>query len=172
VKKQNINQMFASLVKQLCCQRPDTPQAIKSLGEYKEKGQCPDTETLRAMLTTVAKGFSTVYIVVDALDECPPLEGERKRLLSSLRQFMTTAPDNIHVFCTSRKEADIDLAMGSLLPPPLRVAAIDLTVRRNDLDHDIGLFIDSTIASGDYLSWPERIKAEAKESLIERADGM
>lgn len=164
--------MLASLAKQLCSRRPDTPQVIKSLGEYKEKGQRPDTKALGATLTTVARGFSTVYIVIDALDECPSQEGERKRLLNSLRQIMAAAPANLHVFCTSRKEADIELAMSNLLPPPIKVAIIDLTVRRNVLDHDIGLFIDSTLASDEYCSWPETIRAEARKSLIEKADGM
>lgn len=164
--------MLASLAKQLCSRRPDTPQPIKSLSEFKEKGHRPDTETLEAILTSVARGFSTVYIVIDALDECPPLEGERRRLLGSLRQIMTAASVNLHIFCTSRREADIDSAMTILLPVPLKVAMIDLTVRRNILDHDIGLFIDLTLSSDECRSWPDNIKAEARQSLIERADGM
>jgi hypothetical protein len=164
--------MLASLVKQLCSRRPDSPQPIKSLNEYKEKGQRPDTKTLGAILTTVARGFSTVYIIIDALDECPLLDGERGRLFSSLRQIMAAAPANVHMFCTSRREADIDSAMGTLLPSPLQVAMIDLTIHRNALDHDIELFIDLTLSSYKYCSWPEIIRAEARESLIERADGM
>ncbi|KAM0521111.1 hypothetical protein ACHAPE_002584 [Trichoderma viride] len=171
-KKQNVNKMLASLVKQLCSRRPDTPQPIKSLSEYKEKGQRPDTKTLGAILTTVARGFSAVYIIIDALDECPLLDGERGRLFSSLRQIMAAAPAKVHMFCTSRREADIDSAMGTLLPSPLQVAMIDMTVRRNVIDHDIDLFIDLTLSSYEYLSWPESIRAEARKSLVERADGM
>lgn len=164
--------MLASLAKQLCSRRPDTPDLIKSLSEYKKKGQRPDTETLGAILTTVARGFSTAYIIIDALDECPPVEGERRKLLSRLRQIMAAAPANLHMFCTSRKEADIDSAMGTLLSPPLQIATIDLTVRRNVLDHDIGLFIDLTLSSYEYRSWTESIRAEARKSLVENADGM
>ncbi|PNP46217.1 hypothetical protein TGAMA5MH_02252 [Trichoderma gamsii] len=171
-KKQNVNQMLASLVKQLCSRRPDTHQLFKSLSEYREKGQRPDTKTLGAILTTVARGFSTVYITIDALDECPLLDGERRILFNSLRQIMAAAPANVHMFCTSRREADIDSAMGTLLPSPLQVTMIDLTIRRNVLDHDIDLFIDLTLSSYEYRSWPARIRAEAKKSLIKRADGM
>lgn len=164
--------MLASLVKQLCSRRPDTHQLFKSLSEYREKGQRPDTKTLGAILTTVARGFSTVYITIDALDECPLLDGERRILFNSLRQIMAAAPANVHMFCTSRREADIDSAMGTLLPSPLQVTMIDLTIRRNVLDHDIDLFIDLTLSSYEYRSWPARIRAEAKKSLIKRADGM
>lgn len=164
--------MLASLVKQLCSRQPDTPQSIKSLYELKEKGQRPPNETLEAILTTVARGYLTVYIVIDALDECPLLDGERRRLFGSLRQIMAATPANIHIFCTSRSEADIDSAMGTLLPPPLQVAMVNITVRRNAIDHDIGLFIDLTLSSYEYQSWPEDIKAEARKSLVDKADGM
>ncbi|ETR98546.1 ankyrin, partial [Trichoderma reesei RUT C-30] len=172
VKKQRVGQMLASLVQQLCARRPDTPQPIQRLKEYQEKGQRPDTETLESILRAVATGFSAVHIVIDALDECPTLQGERKMLLKSLRQIMTDAPANLHMFCTSRKEADINTAMTDLLSLPLKAAAINLTAERDILDKDIGSFIDSTLASGDCCSWPDDIKAKARRSLIKKADGM
>ncbi|KAK4085199.1 uncharacterized protein Triagg1_189 [Trichoderma aggressivum f. europaeum] len=172
LEKQKVNNMLSSLVKQLCSRRPDTPPPIQSLNEYMEKGQRPDTQTLEAMLTAVARGFSAVHIVIDALDECPTLQGERKKLLSSLRRIITAAPANFHVLCTSRKEADIDAIMSFLLSPSSNTAAIDLTIRRDVLDRDIGMFIDLTLASEEYSSWPEVIKKEARDSLIEKADGM
>ncbi|KAL7960365.1 hypothetical protein V8C34DRAFT_276955 [Trichoderma compactum] len=172
VEKQKVNNMLSSLIKQLCSRRPDTPPPIQSLNEYIEKGQRPDTQTLEAMLAAVARGFSAVHIVIDALDECPTLQGERKKLLGSLRRIITAAPANFHVLCTSRKEADIDAIMSLLLSPPSNTAAIDLTVRRDVLDRDIGVFIDLTLASEEYSSWPEIIKRKARESLIEKADGM
>lgn len=172
LKKQKVNQMLASLVKQLCSRRLDTHQPLKSLSELKEKGQRPATEILQAILTTIARGFSTVYIVIDAVDECPPLDGERRRLFDSLRQIVAATPATLHIFCTSRWEADIGSAMGTLLPPPLQVTMINMTARRNVIDHDIGLFIDLTLASYEYGSWSEIIKVEARKSLVDRADGM
>ncbi|KAL7801237.1 hypothetical protein V8C44DRAFT_353803 [Trichoderma aethiopicum] len=172
LKKQKVSRMLSSLVKQLCSRRPDTPQPIKNLSEYKEKGQRPNTETLESILMAVARGFSSVYIVIDALDECPSLEGERKRLLRSLRQIMAVAPANLHIFCTSRKEADIDAVMSHLMCPPPKAAVIDLNAQRQFLDRDIGSFIDLTLASDGCRSWPDSIRAEARKSLMEKADGM
>ncbi|RFU81477.1 hypothetical protein TARUN_742 [Trichoderma arundinaceum] len=161
LKKQKVNQMLTSLVKQLCSRRPDTPEPIENLSEYKEKGQRPDTQTLEAMLAPVARGFSAVHIAIDALDECPTLPGERKKILGSLRRIITAAPANLHILCTSRKEADIDAVLSVLLSPPWKAAAIDLTARLDILDGDIGLFIDLTSASEEYSSWPEDIKQMA-----------
>ncbi|KAH0490059.1 hypothetical protein TgHK011_001544 [Trichoderma gracile] len=172
VRKQRVGQMLASLVQQLCARRPGTPQSIQSLKEYQDEGQRPDTKTLESILVAVATGFSAVHIVIDALDECPTSQGERKMLLQSLHRVMTAAPANVHVFCTSREEADINTAMTDLLSLPLKAATIDLTAQRDILDKDIGSFIDSTLASGDCRLWPDDLKAQVRRSLIERADGM
>lgn len=165
--------MLASLVKQLYASRPDTPQAVKNLYEYKEKGERPDTKTLETVLIATIHGFSSVFIVIDALDECPTLNRERKTLLDSLGRITTATPDNLHLFCTSRAEPDIRAAISKILFSPSR-AEIDLTSwqNRERLDRDIGLYIDSTFESADFSSWPENIRAEAKASLIQRADGM
>ncbi|KAI3317226.1 ankyrin repeat-containing domain protein [Xylariaceae sp. AK1471] len=167
-EKQKVVVMLASLVKQLYASRPDTPQPVKSLGEYKEKGERPDIETLEATLIATASGFSSVSIVIDALDECPTLNGERRKLLRSLNRIVSAMPRNLHVFCTSRVEPDISAAMSTVLSLPSR-ASIDLIANTN---HDIGLYIDSVFASADYSLWPDDLKAEAKALLIERADGM
>ncbi|KAK3380662.1 ankyrin repeat-containing domain protein [Lasiosphaeria ovina] len=171
LNRQNAAGMLASLVKQLCASRPDTPQSVKSLGEYKRKGERPETKTLETMLEATVCGFTTVYLVIDALDECPALGGHRARLLDIIHNVISTAPENLRVFCTSRRESDIDAVISRLLSPPSR-AAIDLSKRRNVVNGDIALYIDRTLATSHYSSWPESIKDDAKRSLIEKSDGM
>lgn len=163
--------MLASLLKQIYARRPDTPEPIRSLGEYKARGERPDTETLEAALLATTHGFSAAFLVIDALDECPTSDGERGKLLSSLRRIVAAMPDNLHILCTSRAESDIIAAMETVMSPPSR-AEIDLMIYRDSLDHDIGLYIDETLASAAYSTWPTDLKEEAKELLIENADGM
>lgn len=163
--------MLASLLKQIYARRPDTPEPIRRLGEYKARGERPDTETLEATLLATIHGFSTIFFVIDALDECPSLDGERRKLLSSLRRVIAAMPDNLHILCTSRAESDIIAAMGTVMSPPSR-AEIDLTNYRDSLNRDIGLYIDETLASAAYSTWPTDLKEEAKELLIGNADGM
>ncbi|KAK3689356.1 ankyrin repeat-containing domain protein [Podospora appendiculata] len=148
-RKQNVIEMLASLLKQIVSQRPNIPQPFKDLGVFKEKGERPDSKTLEDIIMTSVRGFSA----------CPALNGERRKLLNSIRCIVEAAPDNLHIFCTSRNEADINTAMSPLLPTPSR-AAIDLTAHRDVVDHDIRLFIDSTLSSFDYNSWPAGIKEE------------
>ncbi|KAI8188598.1 hypothetical protein K4K48_006468 [Colletotrichum sp. SAR 10_66] len=116
LEQQSLAIMLSSLVKQLCASRPDTPQTIKNLEDYKTKGERPDTKTLEEALIESTRGFSDVFIVVDALDECPTLNGQRGKLLASLTRIVAAMPDNLHLFCTSRAEPDISTAINKLLP--------------------------------------------------------
>ncbi|KAI1125913.1 hypothetical protein F5Y10DRAFT_246133 [Nemania abortiva] len=170
-EKQDLAVILASLVKQVSASQPFIPQAVKALGQYKEKGLRPNIKTLENALMTAASGFSSVSIVLDALDECPTLSGERGNLLRSLTHIIDTMPHNFHIFCTSRAEPDIKEAIGAILPRPSR-AAIDLATSRTGTNQDINLYIDSMFASIHYNSWPDDLKARAKNLLSEKADGM
>ncbi|KAI0903459.1 ankyrin repeat-containing domain protein [Ustulina deusta] len=172
-EKQKVDTMLSSLIKQLYVSRPETPQLIKDLRVYKKKGERPDTKTLEDALMATTGGFSSVSLVLDALDECPTVDGERSKLLGTLRRIIAKMPDNLHIFLTSRAEPDIGAEINAILSrsSPFRVA-IDLTADQWGVNRDIGLYIDSRLASADYSSWPNGVKAKAKDLLIKRADGM
>ncbi|KAK1532441.1 uncharacterized protein CCOS01_04424 [Colletotrichum costaricense] len=84
LEQQKVTVMLSSLIGQFCARRPDTPQPIKELESFIIKRERPDTETLENALRAAVRGFSAAYIVVDALDECPILDGERTRLMDCL----------------------------------------------------------------------------------------
>jgi hypothetical protein len=163
--------MLASIIKQISARRPNIPQPAQQLSEYKVSGRRPDTQTLITALKATLFGFSAVYIVIDALDECPALNGERRKLLKALSKILFEAPESLHLLLTSRKESDINTAMRPHLSRPFS-NELDLLVYRRTLDDDIGLFIDSILATDDYESWPEEVKVEPRRALIEKADGM
>ncbi|KAM0522461.1 hypothetical protein ACHAPE_002051 [Trichoderma viride] len=170
-QKQGVDVMLASIIKQILACRPNIPQSALKLKEYKASGKRPDTQTLTTALTDAIFGFSAVYIVIDALDECPTLSGERKKLLKALGTILDKAPENLHLLFTSRKESDISAAMKHHLLRPCG-HELDLLAYRSIIDDDIGIFIDTILASDDYESWPASVKEEARNSLIEKADGM
>lgn len=170
-EKQNIEIMLVSLIKQLFCRRPNTSQSVQDLGQYKEKGRRPDRETLEGTLVATIHGFEHVYVVIDALDECPYQNGERKKLSASICRVYEKTTENIHLLCTSRKEVDIETAMTPLLVISTNTT-IDLLIYKEAVHHDIGLYIDKTLESSDVESWPPSIKAKARSTLIQKADGM
>lgn len=163
--------MLSSLVRQLCARRPDTPQPIKRFDDYIARGERPDIESLEAALIAAVSGFSAVFIVVDALDECPAFDGERSRLLDCLERIIIAMPDNLHIFCTSRAEPDISMTIDELLSPPAK-AAIDITQNQAGMNGDLRLYVDTVLGTKTYRSWSDDVKAKAKDILITRADGM
>ncbi|KAL6690781.1 ankyrin repeat-containing domain protein [Trichoderma pleuroticola] len=171
IKKQEVDGMLASLIKQICVHLSSIPQLVKRLGDYKTKGERPDTRTLEAALIASTLKLSSVHFVIDGLDECPLLNNQREKLLKSLNYILAKAPKNLHIFLTSRKERDIDLKIRGLLSPPKRVE-IDLLARQRKLDEDIRRYIISTLATDNFKDWPVDIKEEVKQSLIEKADSM
>ncbi|EHK44923.1 hypothetical protein TRIATDRAFT_37794 [Trichoderma atroviride IMI 206040] len=170
-QKQTVDGMISSLIRQISARRPNMPQAVQSLCEYKNGGGRPDTETLIEALISSMQGFSAVYIIVDALDECPMINDERKKLLKSLRNILEAAPDSLHMFCTSRKEVDIDEVIRPLLLEPWG-DEVDLSNQTEALNDDIAQYIDSILADANYKTWPKSVKEEARRVLMEKADGM
>ncbi|OPB42080.1 hypothetical protein A0O28_0031970 [Trichoderma guizhouense] len=173
IKKQQVNGMLASLIKQICSNRPGVSQlhAIKRLHDYKTKGQRPDTQTLETTLLSSTSGCSAVYVIIDGLDECPLLGGQREQLLKSLRRILAAASDNFHTFLTSRKEPDITLGIRPLLSSPAKIE-IDLLNYQQSIDDDIRQYINLALATDDFKTWPEEIKEEARQLLIQKADCM
>ncbi|UKZ65142.1 uncharacterized protein TrAtP1_006338 [Trichoderma atroviride] len=170
VKKQNVDGMLASLIKQICSRRPNK-QLLDRLGEYMVKEQRPDTKTLGEALISSLFGYSDVYVVIDALDECPALNERRERLLESVDSILANAPDSLHVFLTSRREQDIDTQIRPHLSKSCKME-IDLLAHREILNRDIRHYIDSRLATKKFKFWPENVKMKARESLFDKADCM
>ncbi|KAI1366280.1 ankyrin repeat-containing domain protein [Xylaria arbuscula] len=152
----------------------ETQKVIKDLDTYKEKHQSPDMETLENALIDIANGFSSVSLIIDALDECPSINEERKNLLESLHRIVAKMPDNLHIFLTSRLESEIRTEMYDTFAKRQDSFsyAMDLTSRPEGVNRDIGLYIDSTLAFGKFKLWPANFKTKAKDVLLKRADGM
>lgn len=114
-----------------------------------------------------------MYIVLDALDEFALDANDRKKLLDFVRQIRESELMNLHILCTSRREVDIERAFAPLFViPSTRNMDLNLLTHREKIDYDISLYIDKTPGSETYTDWPEELKIEARQALVERADGM
>jgi hypothetical protein len=103
--------MARSLIVQLAARRPDTPDALESLRKfYDGNAQPPDDDLLDAIKETT-KGFSKVYLVIDALDECPEEDNQRTYLLSMLKKLHSWTQANLHILLTSRMVTNIALQL-------------------------------------------------------------
>lgn len=125
--EQKIEDLIASLLKQLAQVRPSLPVAIKQLHDrHTPKRTRPTLEDMSRALLSVIFEYSRVFIVVDALDECQTSDDCRARFLSML--FDLQAQSKIHLLATSREIPDINEKFkGSL---HLEVRASDFDIRR------------------------------------------
>jgi hypothetical protein len=162
-----------SLVKQLYCYRPNTPEAVEALHKYREHGRSPGLDDLSSAIMATIRGFSGVYLVLDALDEYSLEVSEREKLIDLICQIHSPNLENLHILCTSRREVDIEKAFDPLFTAP-SAGNIDVNLSnyRGKLDYDIGIHIDNTLASKTFYDWSDELKKEAREALVERAAGM
>ena len=172
LEKKNVDGMLCSLIKQLCCCRLDTPKALNDLRPYKERGHRPEREKLMGALASAFEGFSDVFLVVDALDECPTAGHELEALLKCLSQILNANHANLHLLCTSRRELAIEKALEPFLTPANTDIDLSLFKYKAGVDSDISRHVDKVFATETYQDWPEDIKMEAREALIQKADGM
>jgi hypothetical protein len=99
--EQNVEDLLASLLKQLSQGQPSLPESVGNLYDrHKSKRTRPSLDEISKALRTVAATYSRVFILVDALDECQVSNGCRTRFLKEI--FHLQAICGANVFATSR----------------------------------------------------------------------
>lgn len=103
-EKQKVSNLLCSWMKDLCCNRRDTPQVLKdAYAQFNRGQQQPTYDKSISMLEAVIKGFEHTYLIIDAEDECPRYEGERDLLLNTIKRTHEWDMDCVHIPLTSRK---------------------------------------------------------------------
>lgn len=125
--EQTVQYLLAALLKQLVHDRPSLARPLSSLYDnHQNKGtKLSLKETLSALKSALAS-HSTVYVVIDALDECPTQGGTRKQLLKFCRELQEQA--DMRLMATSRHISEIVEEFKDV--PSLEVRASDSDVKR------------------------------------------
>lgn len=112
--EQKIDDLLASLLKQLAESYPFLPERVKKLYNHHNTIRTrPSLEDISRTLHSVADNYSKVFIIVDALDECQASDHCRARLLSEL--FNLQKRHGTNILATSRFIPEIvDQFQGSL----------------------------------------------------------
>ncbi|KAF3062635.1 putative ankyrin repeat protein [Trichoderma lentiforme] len=104
--KQKIDNLLASVLKQLAESQSCLSESIKSLySRHKAKRTRPSINEILTVLQSVTLMYSRIFIIVDALDECQESSGCRARFISELSSLRKNNGANI--FATSRFIPDI-----------------------------------------------------------------
>ena len=128
------------------------------------------TECLKEMLTLPEQG--PVYLIMDALDECPDTSGissAREHVLDLVKELVSLQLPGLHICITSRPEVNISDALGSLASQTVSL--------QDELGQsmDIARYVKSVVCSGlgtFMKQWRKVDKEHVIETLSERADGM
>ncbi|QYT05611.1 Ankyrin repeat protein [Trichoderma simmonsii] len=131
--EQKIDDLLASVLKQLAESQSCLPESIKNLyNRHKTQHTRPSINEILAVLQSVALMYSRIFIIVDALDECQEYSGCRARFISELSNLQKSSGANI--FATSRFIPDImDKLKGS----------IEVEIRAHD--EDVRKYLESQI---------------------------
>jgi len=111
-----------------------------------------------------------IYLVLDALDECPnttAMPSPRGKVLALVEELVNLNFPNLHLCITSRPEIDIRTSL-----EPLTLNRISLHDQRGQKE-DIIHYVTSVVYSDKNMQrWQEEDEKVVIDTLLERTDGM
>ena len=171
--KQNHRNLIISILWQLATQSDLCCDLLSRLHSKHDDGkQRPSEGTLsqclKEMLLLPTQG--SIYIIIDALDECPNNSGmptPREKVLGLVQDLVGLHLPNVRVCVTSRPEIDIRTTL-----EPLTTLRVSLH-NQSGQTKDIVDYISSVVYSDRMIQrWREEDRGLVIKTLSERANGM
>ena len=174
-KKQTLHDLVPSLLTQLSAHSDSRRDILSRLYEDHDNGKTQPsddllTQCLKSMLTLSDQ--HPIYLIIDAIDECPDSSGipsPREQVLRLIMELVKLRLPNIHICVTSRPEIDIREVLEPLTSR--RVCLHDQTGQKEDIANYIRSVVYSDLESI-MKKWRIEDKELVIETLSERADGM
>jgi len=171
--KQKRRDILPSLVIQLSARSDPCCDILSRLYLAHDSGvQKPSEDKLMKCLKEMVTllGHPPVYLIIDALDECPDTSGmpsPREQVLDLLKELVEPSLPNLHICVTSRPEVDIRTALEPLTPSQVSLH------NQSGQKKDIIEYVTSVVHSDPKMRrWRDEDKKMVIDSLSERADGM
>ena len=171
--KQDARNLLSSILIQLCSQSDQFSQVLSSIYSSHGNGSRePSIDTLLECLKTILalQGQASVYIVVDALDECPNSSGvrtQRQEVLEILKELIGLKLPHLHFCVTSRPEIDIRRAFDPLNPYNVSLHDQDGQIK------DLAEYVKSVVGSDATMQdWPSKVKELVIDTLTKKGGKM
>ena len=171
--KQELRHLLSSILVQLCGSSDKFSEILSALYENHGRGSRQPSEDvliecLKSMLRVPGQG--ALYLIIDALDECPNSSGyptSRERVLDALKALIGLRLPHVHFCITSRPEIDIRTVLEPLSTH--NMALHDQAGQNQDIMDYIGHFVrfDPRVCR-----WREEDKKLVIETLTKKAAGM
>ena len=172
-KKKDLRGLLSSVLFQLCNQSDSYHLILSTFYSTHLNGTLTpsDNELIRCLIDLLKlPGSRQVYLIVDALDECPStssLSSPREELLSLLEDLVGEQLPNLRICVTSRPEVDI-----KTLLEPLAFRSVSLQDTPGQ-KNDIRTYIESIVGTNKNMqNWSLHHKQLVTDVLTTRADGM
>ncbi len=172
-QKTGLRGLLSSLLTQLCHQSDTYYDLLsKFYSEHVNGSRYPGDDALAECLKDLLKlsGQAPVYLIVDALDECPntsAIPSPRIDVLNLIEGLIKSKIPDLHVCVTSRPEMDIRDVLDTLASHTLSLH--DESGQKDD----IGEYVKSVINTDPKSKrWEAEDKQLVIDVLISKADGM
>ena len=172
-KKQDRYGLLSSLLSQLSAKSDSCSDVLSQLySNHAGRAGKPTTSALtkcmKDMLSLPGQGH--IYILIDALDECPDVTGTpsaREEVLELVEELVGLKLPNLHLCVASRPEIDIRKSLEPL--DPLQISLHNESGQKSDIIE----YIKSVVHSDRKMrSWRDEDKQLVVGVLSEKADGM
>ena len=125
----------------------------------------PGQDDLEKILLACVKTYDEVFLVVDALDECPE-DGDVRHYMMECLARLSDAASHVKILATSRELPDIRESMVMLGAKPV-------SIKTHSVDADIRKYMATQMSRDHRLSRLETAtKALIENTISEKADGM
>jgi hypothetical protein len=171
--KQDVRHLLSSILIQLCDQSNKYFGILSALfTDYscglRQASEDVLMECLKSMLKLPGQG--PLYLVIDALDECPNSSGyptQREQVLNIMQEIIDLQFPQVHFCITSRPEIDIRDVL-----EPLAVHSVPLHEQAGQNQDIIDYIHHFVRLEPKVRRWPEEDKQLVIETLTEEAGGM
>lgn len=172
-RKQDCYGLLTSVVSQLSAESDSCCNVLSELYSDNNRGmQKPEMDALKKCTTDMLSlsGQGPIYIIIDALDECPNLSGTpsaRDETLNLIEELVGLKLPNVHLCVASRPEIDIRMALKPL-------TSLDLSLHdEKGQKADIIAYIKSVVRSDRMMQrWREEDQNLVIDTLSRNAFGM
>jgi hypothetical protein len=171
--KQDARGFLTSFLSQLSAKSDSSYKILSELySKHNAGSRQPDDDALKQCLINMLQvpGQPMIYIIVDALDECPntsDVVSPRHEVQKLVEELVDLYLPNLRLCITSRREADI-------IPALERLASHAVSLHDQDgQKEDIGFYIKYVVHSDRRVQrWRVEDKELVIESLVRKANGM
>ncbi len=175
LNKQSCHDLLLSLVSQLSTRSSPYCDILHCVYKTHECGaRQPSDDTLKECLKEMLRlpGEGPIFIVLDALDECPDSSGipsPRDEVLRPVEELVDLHLQELHICATSRPEVDIRAVL-----EPLAFRSVSLhdeSGQKTDIADYVRNVVNSSPSTA-MRRWRVDDKNLVIETLTERVDGM